>query len=132
MKIHIILIFALALLFTGSFDSGSLSVSLDVSPAFAGSDEDKDKDKDKDEAEDKDENKVTLCHFPPGNPESPSTLSVAESALDAHLAHGDYVGECPCICPPGVASCICADGKDGIPSPANISTPSSQRSIKGK
>ena len=38
--------------------------------------------------------KVTLCHLPPGNPENPQTLSVGQSAVSAHLAHGDYLGEC--------------------------------------
>lgn len=102
-----------------------------VSPALAASDSDKDVGSDKDK--DSDENKVTLCHFPPGNPENPETLSVAESAVDAHFAHGDYLGQCPCHCPPGVASCICADGKEGLPTPASTApSPSSQRSIQGK
>jgi len=39
-------------------------------------------------------NKVTVCHLPPGNPTNTSTLSVNVNALKAHLAHGDYIGEC--------------------------------------
>lgn len=37
-------------------------------------------------------NKVTICH----KPETPAeqTISVASAALQAHLAHGDYLGDC--------------------------------------
>ena len=38
--------------------------------------------------------KVTICHLPPGNPDNPQTLCVDENAVSAHLAHGDYQGEC--------------------------------------
>jgi hypothetical protein len=41
---------------------------------------------------------VTLCHVPPGNSASPRTIVVRESwgafSVRAHLAHGDYLGEC--------------------------------------
>ncbi|MCH7687386.1 MAG: hypothetical protein IH899_12005, partial [Planctomycetes bacterium] len=40
------------------------------------------------------EDKVTLCHIPPGNPENAHTIEVGESAVDAHLEHGDLLGEC--------------------------------------
>jgi hypothetical protein len=40
------------------------------------------------------EGKVTICHIPPGNPENAHTLEVGASAVSAHLAHGDYLGEC--------------------------------------
>jgi hypothetical protein len=36
--------------------------------------------------------KVTICHKPGTNAEQ--TLIVSTSALEAHLAHGDYVGTC--------------------------------------
>ena len=39
--------------------------------------------------------KVTLCHDPTGDA---VTLSVADDAVPAHLAHGDYLG--PCVEPP--------------------------------
>lgn len=39
--------------------------------------------------------KVVICHIPPDNPSKPKTLSVAEEALPAHLAHGDSRGPCP-------------------------------------
>ena len=38
--------------------------------------------------------KVTVCHRPPGNPGNQKTLTVGSDALDAHLGHGDAVGEC--------------------------------------
>lgn len=38
--------------------------------------------------------KTIICHIPPGNPDKAHTLSVANSAVAAHLAHGDYLGEC--------------------------------------
>jgi len=38
--------------------------------------------------------KTTICHVPPGNPSNSHTIRVANSAVAAHLAHGDYLGEC--------------------------------------
>ena len=38
--------------------------------------------------------KITICHLPPGNPANPQTITISPNALDAHLAHGDYVGPC--------------------------------------
>ncbi|MCB0328108.1 MAG: hypothetical protein KDD70_00555, partial [Bdellovibrionales bacterium] len=38
--------------------------------------------------------KITICHFPPGNPANMRTIEIALSAWDAHEAHGDHVGEC--------------------------------------
>jgi hypothetical protein len=45
-------------------------------------------------AQDGGDNKVTICHFPPGNPENAHTISVGEAAVPAHLAHGDFRGPC--------------------------------------
>jgi hypothetical protein len=53
--------------------------------------------------------KVPLCHIPPGDPANAHTISVAPSALDAHLAHGDYVGECASS-NATVLVCKCSDG----------------------
>ena len=49
---------------------------------------------DEDELEDAGEDKVTLCHIPPGNPDNKKTITVGASAVDAHLAHGDTLGPC--------------------------------------
>ena len=40
------------------------------------------------------EEKVTICHRPPGNPENEHTITVGAPAVPAHLAHGDDIGEC--------------------------------------
>jgi hypothetical protein len=39
--------------------------------------------------------KVKICHFPPGNPGNRHTILIDASALSAHTAHGDTVGNCP-------------------------------------
>jgi hypothetical protein len=38
--------------------------------------------------------KVDICHIPPGNPSALHTINVGESAVPAHLGHGDYLGAC--------------------------------------
>jgi hypothetical protein len=38
--------------------------------------------------------KVPICHIPPGNPGNRHTIYVGESAVPAHIAHGDYRGPC--------------------------------------
>ena len=38
---------------------------------------------------------VTICHIPPGNPSNAHTITVSESAVPAHQAHGDTLGPCP-------------------------------------
>ncbi len=40
---------------------------------------------------------VTLCHVPVGNSGNPQTIVVAPESVQAHLAHGDYLG--PCLTP---------------------------------
>jgi hypothetical protein len=42
--------------------------------------------------------KVTLCHIPPGDPANAQTIVVGQAAVEAHLAHGDYLGECHSVC----------------------------------
>jgi hypothetical protein len=39
--------------------------------------------------------KITICHYPPGNPENAWTIDVTEAALRPHLAHKDTLGACP-------------------------------------
>ncbi len=39
--------------------------------------------------------KVTICHIPPGNPENAHSITISENAVAAHIAnHGDYIGRC--------------------------------------
>lgn len=38
--------------------------------------------------------KVTICHFPPGNPDNSQVIEIDKSALSAHLVHGDTIGAC--------------------------------------
>ena len=42
-------------------------------------------------AERSDWDKVTICHYPPGNPDNVQVITVDISALPAHLAHGDGI-----------------------------------------
>jgi hypothetical protein len=37
---------------------------------------------------------VPICHVPPGNPSNRHTITVGESAVPAHLRHGDHRGPC--------------------------------------
>ena len=54
------------------------------------------------------EEKIALCHYPPGNPNNPQNIVVGEAALKAHLRHGDLIGACPAGCQ--VDSSVCDDG----------------------
>jgi hypothetical protein len=54
------------------------------------------------------EKKVTICHHPPGDPNSTQTVSVGESATAAHLKHGDELGPCASGCQANAA--LCDDG----------------------
>jgi stigma-specific protein Stig1 len=37
---------------------------------------------------------VTLCHYPPGEPTNMQQITVDQSAVADHLAHGDFLGPC--------------------------------------
>ncbi|HJS49886.1 MAG TPA: hypothetical protein VJ745_06140 [Gaiellaceae bacterium] len=43
------------------------------------------------------EDKVTICHVPPGNPDNPQTITIGASAVPHHLEEheGDSLGPCP-------------------------------------
>ncbi len=42
------------------------------------------------------DNKVLLCHVPPGNPGNEQTICISQKAVPAHLANheGDHCGPC--------------------------------------
>jgi hypothetical protein len=40
--------------------------------------------------------KVDICHVPPDNPGNAHTISVSQTTVPAHLAHGDSLGACEC------------------------------------
>jgi len=41
------------------------------------------------------DNKITICHVPPGNPDNAHTITISENAWPAHQSHGDSRGPCP-------------------------------------
>jgi hypothetical protein len=61
-------------------------------------DRDHDRDDDRDgrgRGRDDDGNgRVTICHIPPGNSSARKTITIGESAWDAHRRHGDHRGAC--------------------------------------
>ncbi|UCE59897.1 MAG: hypothetical protein JSU63_20935 [Phycisphaerales bacterium] len=58
------------------------------------------------------EESVELCHIPPGNPDNRHTITVGVPAVDAHLAHGDYQGECRDVIEDLDLSSVCANEPD--------------------
>ena len=42
--------------------------------------------------------KVEICHIPPGNPENFNTIYVKNNEVDDHLSHGDFLGACENNC----------------------------------
>ena len=38
--------------------------------------------------------KIMVCHIPPGNNNNPQTICISPNAVEAHLAHGDFLGPC--------------------------------------
>lgn len=70
------------------------------------------------------EKKVIICHYPPENPANKHTVEIAESALEAHLAHGDSVGACEVTPKPSVPS------PTPTPTPTSTSDTSQQHSLQ--
>ncbi len=54
--------------------------------------------------------KITICHFPPGNTANFQTITISPSALPAHLAHHDFGGPCENDC--ALFGSICDDGNE--------------------
>src|SRR3989338_1000958 len=40
------------------------------------------------------EDKVKVCHIPGGDKDKANTIEISRDALESHLDHGDYEGEC--------------------------------------
>jgi len=38
--------------------------------------------------------KINICHLPPGNLNNFKTILVSKNAMQDHIDHGDFVGEC--------------------------------------
>ena len=57
-----------------------------------------DEEDDESSADDQYEEKVLICHIPPGNPDNAHIISVSVNAVPAHVAHGDPV-------PPDLGPC---------------------------
>ena len=43
----------------------------------------------------KNNDKILICHIPPGNPGNSQTICISPNSLSDHLAHGDGIGPCP-------------------------------------
>lgn len=56
--------------------------------------EDKPNQQNDDKGQSGNEEQVTICHQPPGKPSERKTMKVPKSAVNAHIAHGDYMGDC--------------------------------------
>ncbi len=55
-------------------------------------------------------NKVTICHFPPGNHSNYQQISIDAAGVAAHLAHGDFLGTCASDC--NVTPTLCSTPPD--------------------
>jgi len=106
-KIFVLSMF-FALFLAAGFGVQNGAVSLNVSKALADSGS---------------HDRVRICHLT-GN--GSQTMSVDDSAVGGHIAHGDSMGRCDgdsnshetvasysCDCPPGISACTCADGSVG-------------------
>ena len=71
--------------------SGAQTSSQSVQSSSEAEDDPEDDDS---SADDQYEEKVLICHIPPGNPGNEHTISVSVNAAPAHLAHGDHLGPC--------------------------------------
>jgi len=52
--------------------------------------------------------KIEICHIPPDDPENAHTISIRDKAMNAHMNHGDFDGDCGDIPePPNEIFCPC-------------------------
>ena len=83
---------------------GSLDAATGVIQADNAGNSSKDKDKGKPSHDQYDE-KVTICHRPPGNPSNGQTLRLPRSAAEAHLRNHPYDSRGACSSPSKVTIC---------------------------
>ena len=80
--------------------------------------------------------KVKVCHSPPGSSGNAHTIKIGAPAVQAHLKHGDLLGECEgdAVVVPleSGAPCVCGDGSVGVWVHGEVNGPSSMREIHGK
>ena len=70
------------------------------------------------------EDKVVICHIPPGNPSNAVTITISENAVEAHKAKGSYVGPCTTKSPSKSPSKGPSKGPSESPSESPSETPS--------
>lgn len=56
--------------------------------------------------------KVMVCHIPPGNPANAHSICISTHGVPAHLAHGCSLGNCPQLPPPPPPLCSVNLGND--------------------
>jgi len=118
MKKNVFFIVMLAGILSFAF-SAEKGLILNVPSALAGDSEDSKDSKDKD-SKDKDSK----------DKDSKDKDSKDQDSKDSDSKDGDDDGSC--ACPPGISSCICADGSTGTPGAGNLpSAPNSLRSVHG-
>jgi len=132
MKRNVFFIVMLAGMLSFAFGAEKGALYLTVPSAMASDKDSKDKDaieskdkdsKDKDAIESKDKDSKDKDAIESKDNES-------KDSKDKDSKDSDSDGSC--ICPPGIASCICADGSTGDPGPDSSPTaPNSLRSIHG-
>lgn len=61
-----------------------------------------------------DSKKTYVCHIPPGNPANAHTIHVGNSAVDAHLDHGDSLGQCDSVLVPADTGKNCKGKGKGL------------------
>jgi hypothetical protein len=82
---------------TGSFSKHDQSEQQQAKGNTSKSEDDDEDGDDDDPDDDQYDDKITICHRPPGNPSNAHTLRLPSSAAQAHLANhpDDTTGPCP-------------------------------------